>query len=139
GFTVKAEADSIEPPKSYDTANRTTPVNYKSRIEIDKTAEVNDLITKVPSGFTIVPPTLETNCDFTDPATLRYSSVSKSMSAGPGTYYLTNTATVTEDDTGEKHSDNATVTITVDEDPDLVIVNEHDMKWDQERVYYWSI
>ncbi|MGC9322252.1 MAG: hypothetical protein ACP5FY_08440, partial [Kosmotogaceae bacterium] len=51
----------------------------------------------------------------TDSATKTFSLTLKNVSALPSgsPYYLTNTATVTEDDTGEESSDNAVVTITV--------------------------
>jgi len=49
----------------------------------------------------------------TGPTTIEYVVTLTNNNAGSGTYQLLNTATITEDDTGEKSSDDATVTITV--------------------------
>ncbi|WP_367362502.1 hypothetical protein [Mesotoga sp.] len=126
-------------PTDSDTAD--TPSDPNIVEYVDETADLEDLITSVPAGFSIVPSTLDLSWPLTDSATKTFSLTLKNDSALPAgsPYYLTNTATVTEDDTGEKGTDNETVKINVPEDKDLEIDNEHDMEWDQMKEYSWII
>ncbi|WP_367363389.1 FxLYD domain-containing protein, partial [Mesotoga sp.] len=126
-------------PSDSDTAS--TPSDPNIVEYVDETADLEDLITSVPAGFSIDPSTLDLSWPLTDSATKTFSLTLKNVSALPSgsPYYLTNTATVTEDDTGEKDTDNETVKINVPEDKDLEIDNEHDMEWDQMKDYSWEI
>lgn len=126
-------------PSDSDTAS--TPSDPNIVEYVDETADLEDLITSVPAGFSIDPSTLDLSWPLTDSATKTFSLTLKNVSALPSgsPYYLTNTATVTEDDTGEKGTDNETVKINVPEDKDLEIDNEHDMEWDQMKDYSWII
>ncbi|NLX34924.1 MAG: hypothetical protein GXY62_11485, partial [Thermotogaceae bacterium] len=74
-----------------------------------------------------------------DSDTLSYTLTITNESAEPGTYYLTNTATVTENDTREESSDDATVTITVPETVKLKAEVEAEFTWNRERIYEWEI
>ncbi len=116
-----------------------TPTDLNVVEEIDEAATVNDLITNVPTGFEIVPATLARDWDLTGSDTLTYSLVLKNIEALPGTYYLTNTATVTEDDTNEESSDDATVTITVPKTVKLEAEVEAEFFWIREKIYEWEI
>jgi len=116
-----------------------TPTELNVVEEIDETATVNDLITNVPTGFEIDPATLERDWDLTGSDTLTYSLVLKNIEALPGTYYLTNTATVTEDDTNEESSDDATVTITVPKTVKLEAEVGAEFFWIREKIYEWEI
>ena len=111
-FEVKATADSNETAPDGDSDNPSTPANPVSFIEIDETAVLDDQFTQIPTGFSAV---YVTNPDgpLTGPTTIEYVVTLTNNNAGSGTYQLLNTATITEDDTGEKSSDDATVTITV--------------------------
>ncbi len=116
-----------------------TPTELNVVEEIDETATVNDLITNVPEGFEIDPATLERDWNLTGSDTLTYSLVLKNIEALPGTYYLTNTATVTEDDTKEESSDDATVTITVPKTVKLEAEVAAEFFWIRENIYEWEI
>ncbi|HRX25014.1 MAG TPA: hypothetical protein P5512_12805, partial [Chitinophagales bacterium] len=116
-----------------------TPTDLNVVEEIDETATVNDLITNVPTGFEIDPATLERDWNLTGSDTLTYSLVLKNIEALPGTYYLTNTATVTEDDTNEESSDDATVTITVPKTVKLEAEVAAEFFWIRENIYEWGI
>jgi len=107
--------------------------------EIDESATVNDLITNVPAGFSIDPATLAREWNLDDSDKLNYTLVLKNDNAQPGTYYLTNTATVTENDTKEENSDDATVTITVPETVKLKAEVDAEFTWNRERIYEWEI
>jgi len=106
--------------------------------EIDESATVNDLITNVPAGFSIDPATLAREWNLDDSDKLNYTLVLKNDNAQPGTYYLTNTATVTENDTKEENSDDATVTILVPA-PGLSAEVGLEVGREDEIAYNWSI
>jgi hypothetical protein len=116
GFTVKAEIDSAETSGVNDSKNLTPTVDPQSLIEIDEMADVIDEITQAPSGFSVEASVSPREWNgLTGDEKFTYTLTITNDSAGPDTYYLTNAATVTENDTGEKHSDVATVTIKVPE------------------------
>jgi hypothetical protein len=109
---------------------------------VDETADLEDLITSVPAGFSIDPSTLDLSWpDLSDSATKTFSLTLKNVSALPSgsPYYLTNTATVTEDDTGENASDDETVTIIVPDTVTLEAEVEAEFFWNRSKLYSWEI
>jgi hypothetical protein len=59
--------------------------------------------------------------------------------AGPGTYYLTNFATLTENDTEETDGDDAMVTINVPSYVDLDVELDSNVTWEEEIIYDWPV
>ena len=111
-FEVKATADSNETAPDSESDYPSIPADPVSFIEIDETAVLDDVFTQIPTGFSVIYVT-DPDGPLTGPVTIKYVVTLTNNSAGPGVYKLLNTATVTEDDTGDKSSDDAVVTIDV--------------------------
>jgi|GEM_PF-3727406 len=140
-FQVSANVDSAETGPDSDSDTQSAPVDPLAVIEIDEMADLEDLITNVPAGFSINPSTLNRSWpDLSDSATKTYSLVLKNESALPSgsPYFLTNTATVTEDDTGEYDYDDAEVKIVVPE-PGLNAAVEASVSREDKVEYDWTI
>ncbi|HQQ57028.1 MAG TPA: hypothetical protein PKY42_10615, partial [Mesotoga sp.] len=136
GFTVKAEIDSAETSDVSDSKNLTPSVDPQSLIEIDEMADVIDEITGQPSGFDIsvsVEPRVWNG--LTDSATFTYTVTVTNQEATSGGK-LTNTATVTENDTNEEDSDDEEVVLNV---LGLNMELEAAVNWSKEIEYDWSI
>ncbi|WP_214078695.1 hypothetical protein, partial [Mesotoga sp.] len=140
GFTISANADSDETAPDSDSDTQTSPEDPEEVVEIDETADLEDLITNVPTGFSITPSTLDRSWSLTGSDTKTYSLTLKNVGALPtgSPYYLTNTATVTEDDTSEKSSDDAEVKINVPA-PGLNALVGAEVSREDKVEYDWTI
>jgi hypothetical protein len=97
-----------------DSNDETAPADPSPDTVIDETASIEDNVTNLPVGFSLNPSTMTRNWNVTEPSkVITYNVTLTNENALPGTYYLTNLATLTEDDSGDTHDDDATVTIYV--------------------------
>ncbi len=123
-----------------DSTTANTPNDPATETIIDEESSIEDIVTNLPTGFTLDPNTTNRNWDITEPSKeITYQVTLENDEAGPGTYYLTNLATLTENDTKEERSDNATVTITVPSYVDLDAEVNVDVKWEEEIIYDWMV
>ncbi len=98
------------------------PTNPTS--EEDACATVTD-VQSIPSGFSATDDYPTGGWQSCSSASFSIHKTVTNNTAEPGTYELDNTATAVEEDTGESHSDTATVTITVPEGG-----------WDKSSLYF---
>ncbi len=95
-----------------NSVNAILPDEPTAEISLDETSSIEDEITNLPEGFQIEPDVTSRTWHITEPSTkLEYSVTLSNDSTGSDICYLSNIATLTENDSKQKLAKSATVTI----------------------------
>jgi hypothetical protein len=137
-FRIKADVTSSAPDitRYSNTVGPVMPVVTT----IDATATVTDQLNP-PDGFSAAYVGSPFDWVVSDSTSTTYDVSVTNNDIDSGTHYLTNTATLTTSDRGVKHTDDATVTITVPDEnlPILEATPTLEVVWLQELEYLWDI
>ncbi|MGC9384921.1 MAG: hypothetical protein ACP5D6_10010, partial [Kosmotogaceae bacterium] len=142
-YTVIATVTTTNNGSATDSDTVNKPNTPDSDSVEDESASVEDTLDDITGlGFSITgyPTNWPWSITNQSTGTRKYTLTLENVSAEPGTYYLTNNATLTEsDNTDQKDYADAEVKINVPSYVDLDVVLNSNVTWEEEIVYNWLV